>query len=296
VEDLVEAVAVHVAAGEDGPAAMLRFDLANAYRATGQLLDAAEAGESAVETFDRLGAQDAADRGRYLLSSVYRELGEHDRAITLLQQIAQNLDGFDNLPGRGQMLEEAGQILYEIDRDAQAAQSFGGAAEAYRAARQPLDELRALRWRAVSLRWAGESDRSLAALAEADTLAGSLAGSEEPQVVWELAMLRYDAARVNIGAGRGEEALERISGVAASFRRIEAFGEALQAELLHGELLLRLDRATQAEPLLRAVLGAAPHDSPLRENAAWLLSEALEMLGRGEEAERLRRDQGLSDA
>jgi tetratricopeptide (TPR) repeat protein len=194
------------------------------------------------------------------------------------------------------MLEEAGQVLYEIDRDAQAAQSFAQAADAYRSAGHVLDELRARRWRAVSLRWAGEPEQSLTALGEADALAATLTGTEEPQVIWELGMLQYDAARVNIGAGLGDEALDRITGVAASFRGIEAFGEALQAELLHGELLLRLERATQAEPLLRAVLGAAPHDSQLRENSAWLLSEALEMLGRSDEAERLRRDHGLSDS
>jgi AcrR family transcriptional regulator len=144
--------------------------------------------------------------------------------------------------------------------------------------------------------FAGKEAMLVAALAEADALAASLADVDDPQVIWELAMLRYDAARVNIGAGLGDDALERISGVAATFRGIEAFGEALQAELLHGELLLRLDRAAEAEPLLRSVLGAAPQDSQLADNAAWLLSEALEMLGRGEEAERLRREHGLSDS
>jgi cellulose synthase operon protein C len=292
VSDLVEAVAVHVAAGEDSPAATLRYELAAAHRAAGQLLDAAEVGESAVDTFARLGAQDSADRARYLLASIYRELDEHDRAVDLLQQVADNLDGFDNLPGRGQMLEEAGQALYETDRDAQAAQSFAAAADAYRAAGLTFDELRARRWCAIALRWAEEPDRAVAALAAADTLAGTLEG-DEPALIWERAMLAYDGVRVLIGANRGSEALERIAGVAEVFRGIEAFGEALQTDLLHGELLLRLDRAGEAEPMVRSVLGAAPHDSQLRENAVWLLSEALEMQGRSDEAERLRRDNGL---
>jgi cellulose synthase operon protein C len=293
--DFVEAVAVHVAAGEDAPAAALRYDLATAYRATGHLLDAAEAGESAVETFDRLGAQDSADRARYLLSEIYRELDEPDRAITLLLQIADNLDGFDNLPGRGQMLEEAGQIQYELDRDALAAQNFARAAEAYHAAGLTLDELRGRRWRAVSLRWAEQPEQAVAALAEADALARRVEG-DEPVVVWERAMLRYDGARVLIGAGRGPEAIERIDGVADVFRGINAFGEALHVELLQGELYLRLERPSEAEPVLREVMGAAPDDSQLRENAAWLLSEALEMLGRSAEAEQLRRDNGLGEA
>ena len=283
---------MHVAAGEDSPAATLRYELAAAHRSAGQLLDAAEVGESAVDTFDRLGAQDSADRARYLLAGIYRELGEHDRAVTLLQQIADNLDGFDNLPGRGQMLEEAGQAQYEIDRDAQAALSFAAAADAYGAVGLTFDEMRARRWQAISLRWADEPDRAVAALAEADALAAGLEG-DEPALIWERAMLAYDGVRVLIGANRGAEALERIGGVAGAFRGIEAFGEALQTDLLHGELLLRLDRAGDAEPMLRSVLAAAPHDSQLRENAVWLLSEALELLGRSDEAEHLRRENGL---
>jgi hypothetical protein len=113
-------------------------------------------------------------------------------------------------------------------------------------------------------------------------------------VIWERAMLDYDGARVHVGAGRVHEALARVSGAANSFRGIHAFGEALQAELLHGEILLRLDSAVEAEALLRSVLGAAPHESQLRENTAWMLSEALERLGRGEEAAEVRRDNGLS--
>jgi tetratricopeptide (TPR) repeat protein len=292
VGDFGEAVAVHVAAGEDSAAAMLRYALAAAHRAAGQLLDAAEAGESAVDTFDRLGAQDSADRARYLLASIYRELGEHDRAVTLLQLIADNLDGFDNLPGRAQMLEEAGQAQYETDRDAQAAQSFAAAADAYGAADLAFDELRARRWEAISLRWADEPDKALAAMAEADVLATTLEG-DDPALIWEKAMLAYDGMRVLIGANRAPEALERIAGVADAFRGIEAFGEALQTDLLHGELLLRLDRPGEAEPTLRAVLGAAPHDSQLRESAVWLLSEALDLLGRADEAEDLRRENGL---
>jgi tetratricopeptide (TPR) repeat protein len=293
IADLVESVAEHVAKGEDGPAAMLRFDLATAYQAAGQLLDAAEAAESAVDTLDRLGAQDPADRARYLLSRVYRELGEHDRGVELLEQLADNLDGFDNLPARGQMLEEAAQVLYEIDRDAQAAQRFIQAAEAYRAAGLPLDELRARRWRALALRWADDADGSIAALAEADTLAATVAGADDPEVIWERAMLGYDGARVYIGAGRLDEAMARIEGVAEAFRGIEAFGEALHADLLRGELLLRMDRPVAAEPVLRQVLGSAPHDSQARENAAWLLSETLEAQGRKAEAEDLRREHGL---
>jgi tetratricopeptide (TPR) repeat protein len=292
IEDLVEAVAQHIARGEDVAAAFLRYDLSAAYQDTGQLLDAAEAGEAALDVLDRTGELDAADRTRYLLSRVYRDLGEADQALVLLDRLAESLDGYDNLPARGQMLEEAAHILYAEDRDGQAASRFGAAAAAYRAASLPLDQLRATRWRAVALRWADEPEAAFAALGEADTLASSLP-ADEPATVWERAMLGYDAARVHIGADQGEEALARLAGCAAAFRGIEAYGEALHVDLLEGELLLRLDRPAEAEPVLRHVLGGAPHDSQLRENAAWLLCDALDALGRTDEAAALRRELGL---
>jgi tetratricopeptide (TPR) repeat protein len=295
VTDLVESVAESVARGLELPSAALRFDLALAYQRTGQLLDAAEAAETALRVFEQREAQDAADRTRYLLSRIYRETGgqdEADRALELLEQLAVNLDGFDNLPARGQMYEEAGQILYQADRDALAASRFGSAAEAYRAAGLKLDELRASRWRALSLRWADDTEAALAALAEADAFAATL-DMNEPAIAWEQAMLDYDAARIYIAGGQGEEALARVSTSAATFRRIESWSEALQADLLYGELLLRLDRADEAEAVLRSVLGGAPHDSQVRESAVFLLCEALEALGRDAEAEALRREQGV---
>jgi len=294
VEDLVEAIACYVAQGDEAQAAFLRHDLALAYHRGGQLLDAAEIGEQGVTTLDRLGAQDAADRTRYLLAQIYRDLDEPDAALAQLTQLATNLDGYDNLPARGQMHEEAAQILYQYDRDAEAARRFAAAADAFAAAGLTLDELRARRWRALALRWADDSEASLAALAQADAL-GETLPPHQPEVIWERAMLAYDGARVHTGADQPEEALARIVGVSAAFRSIEAFSEALHADLLHGELLLRSERAAEAESVLRTVLGGAPHDSPARENAAWLLSEALELLDREDEAKALRREYGLDE-
>jgi tetratricopeptide (TPR) repeat protein len=296
VTDLVEAVADQVARGEEGVAATLRYDLAAAYHSAGQPLDAAEAAESALETLHRMEAQDSADRVRYLLSMIYRDLQEFDRAVELLEQLATNLDGFDNLPTRARMLEEAAQVLYEIDRDAQSSRRFGEAAEAYHAAGHQLDELRARRWQAVAARFAEDADAATSALGAADALAAAIApmpADQEPAYVWEKAMLRLDGARVLAAMGRADEALDRVIGVPAMFHEIEAFGEALSGELLHGELLLRLDRPGEGEQMLRRVLAVAPHDSQLRENAAWLLGEALEMQGKQDEADAVRREHGL---
>jgi cellulose synthase operon protein C len=292
VVPLVEAVAGFVAAGNDPAAAFARFDLATAYHGGGQPLDAAEAAEEALPALEQLGAQDAADRCRYLLSQVYRDLDQPDEALGLLDQLVANLDGFDNLAGRAQMHEEAGHILYRRDQDTVAARRFAAAADGYRDAGLAVDEVRARRWAALALRWAGDPDQAIVTLATAEERAAGLP-TDDPSTTWERAMLAFDGARVFIGADRLDEALLRSVESGDGFRSIGAFGEALQADLLRSELLLRLDRPTEAEPVLRAVLGAAPRQSPIQENAAWLLCEVLEALGRDDEAATVRKTYGL---
>jgi hypothetical protein len=101
-------------------------------------------------------------------------------------------------------------------------------------------------------------------------------------------MLDCDAARVLLGAGQGDAALARIQGAGDVLRGIGALGEALEADLLHAELLMRAGDPVTAEPLLRSVLGAAPKESPARHNSAWMLAESLEAQDRSDEAAQIR--------
>jgi tetratricopeptide (TPR) repeat protein len=297
VDDFVEVVGLCTELELADGAAFGRFELANAYRQAGRMLEAAEAGEEAVAALTALGVQEAADRCRYLLASVYRDLGEDDAAVALLDQLAANLDGYDNLPARGQMREEAGDVLYRLDRDALAAERFAAAAEAFGAAGLLLDELRVRRRHALALRWSGDVDQAMAALAEADDAAAALPAdvARQPQAIWERAMLGYDATKILIGSDRLDEALPRIVGVPHQLREIDAFGEAFLAELLLGELLLRMDRPIEAEPVLRGVLSGLPRDAEALPQAAWLLSQALSMQGRDDEAKRLQAEYGIDD-
>jgi cellulose synthase operon protein C len=295
VEDFVEVVAGYTELEAPDGATFARYELAGAYRQAGRLAEAAEAAEEAVAGLDRLGEVQAADRCRHLLAGIYREMGEDEPALALLDQLATNLDGFDNLPARARMYEEAGEIHYQADRDLTAANRFAAAATAFAKAGSILDELRARRRAALALHWAGDRDAALAALAEVDALAAKLpAGTTEPAVVWEKAMTGYETTKILIGADRLDEALPRIEAAPAAFRSIEAFGEALLAELLLGELLLRMSRPGDAEPVLRAVLAGLPRDAEPVPQAAWLLAEALAMLGRSDEAAELRTRYGLS--
>ncbi|MEN3613347.1 hypothetical protein AAH979_27825 [Plantactinospora sp. ZYX-F-223] len=309
VDDLVEAVALCVERGIVDGAAYLRWELADAYRRADRAVEAAEAAEEAVGELDRLGRQADADQCRHLLATVYRSLGEDGPALALLDELADNLDGPDNLPARAGVLEEAGELLYAQDRDNLAAQRFGAAATAFQLAGLPLDELRVRRREVAAQHWAGDPAAALAALEVADRVAAALPGGSadsappagsgsgtpdsgdaevEPAVHWERAMLADVAARALLGADRPDEALARLDGAADTLRSIQAFGEALLVDLLTGEVLLRLDRPAEAEPLLRSTLNSLPeHSEPVRRTA-WLLAVALAALGRTAEADALR--------
>lgn len=319
IDDFVEVVALCTQLEVTDGSAFGRLELAEAYRLAGRALEAAEVGEEALTGLTSLEAVQAADRCRYLLASAYRDLGEDDAALAMLDTLAANLDGYDNLPARGQMHEEAAELLYKVDRDAQAADRFLAAAEAFAAAGLPLDELRARRRYAMALRWAGDIDAAVVALAGADAVAATLptetatalpaeavtalpteaAGTlpaeaaGDTDTLWETAMLGYDAAKILIAAERLEEALARIGEVPRRLRAIDAFGEAFMAELLLGEVLLRMDRPTDAEPVLRRVLGGLPRDAEPLAQAAWLLSQSLSMQGRQDEARALRAEHGI---
>ncbi|MFI6065626.1 hypothetical protein ACIA47_10205 [Micromonospora sp. NPDC051227] len=106
-------------------------------------------------------------------------------------------------------------------------------------------------------------------------------------------------ATVPVQPGRGSsqraKRLGRLTGVPDRLRSIEAFGEAAQVEALIGELLLRLDRPAEAEPLLSRVLGGLPAASRQVRQTAWLLARALDLLDRPAEAAVLRAEHDLDE-
>jgi tetratricopeptide (TPR) repeat protein len=296
VDDFAEAVTLCVEQGLPGDA-LLRWELAGAYRLAGRLGEAAEVAEEAVIGLDRAGAQAEADRCRHFLADVYQGLGEIEQALALLDQLADNLDGPDNLPHRAQVLEEAGGILYDADRDALAAQRFAAAASAFGLAGQPLDELRARRRELLALHWSGDLPAAAAAIEVVDAAAAALADlpEEPPVVTYERAMAADAVARVLAAEERLTDALERVAGVPDRLRSIEAFGEAAQVEVFTGELLLRDGRPEEAERLLRPVLAGLPTGSRPAGQAAWLLARALDDLGRPDEAAKIRTEHDLED-
>jgi tetratricopeptide (TPR) repeat protein len=317
VDDLVEAVALSVQYGIADGAAHLRWKLAEAYQQAGMSIEAAEAAEEAIGELKRLGRQADADRCRHLLAAVYTALHEYDLALTLLDELATNLDSPDNLAWRGRVLEEAGDLLYRQDRDGLAAQRFAAAATAYRLAERGIDELRSRRREISAQLWAADPDAAVAALDLADRVAATLAppattpasppagqavplggpaGNGVPATAalrWERALLAEAAARALLAVDRPDEALGRLPGVADDLRSMAALDEAQHVDLLTGELLVRLDRPAEAEKLLRMTLDVVTEHPDLASRGAWWLAEALTALGRDDEAAALRAEYAL---
>ncbi|MEV0455583.1 hypothetical protein [Catellatospora methionotrophica] len=300
VDDLAAMVARLVGAPEagdehDDDAEHARFHLAVALFNTGRVEEAAEVAEEAVYGADRVGNQNLADQVRHLLAAIHQRLGETDQSLAYLDELAANLDGFDNAAGRARVLEQAGELLFDLDRDALAATRLGSAAAAYRLARLPLDEMRARRRQAVAAMYADDADRARQAVELADAAAAELPPglAKEPEAQYELAWLALDGARAMVGAGDPEAALTRVRGAAERFRGLEAFGEAFLADLTMGEVLLTLGRAETAEPVLREVLNGLPRDSATLPRAAYALAHALMQCDRMEEAHRLAGEYGF---
>ncbi|GHJ46639.1 hypothetical protein Cs7R123_39810 [Catellatospora sp. TT07R-123] len=273
----------------------IRFHLAVALFNAAQSEEAAEAAEEALSGADLAGNQHLADQARHLLAAVHQRLGDPDRALSYLDQLAANLDGFDNAAARARVLEQAGELLFDLDRDGQSAARLGAAAAAYAVARLPLEEVRALRRQCVAAMFADDAELARTVLARADEAARAVPPglAAEPEAGYELAWLALDGARALAGIGEPEAALARLTGVAQRFEELESFGEALLAELTRGEVLVAVGRAEAAEPVLRGVVNGLPRDSATLPRAAYALAQVLLLTGQDDEARRLAGEYGF---
>ncbi len=254
VPDLVEAVALCAEQDLAEAGAWVRKELAHAYRAADRLPEAAEVAEEAVLWLDRTDQHATADEARLLMAVIYRELGENEDALARYDELVGRLG--DNPAGLSQIHEYAGDLLYRMDRDAEAAERFRLAAESGLAAEDPLAELRTRRRRVDALRWSGDEEAALAAAAEARQRHADLAEQvgDEPAAVFERAMLGYETARLRFDRGEYDAALAELGDGPERLRSVGADGPADQAERLRGEVLLGLGRPAEAEAVLRALL------------------------------------------
>ncbi|GAA2680628.1 tetratricopeptide repeat protein [Actinoplanes palleronii] len=265
IDDLVEAVAVCAEQELDQPGTFARQDLAQAYRLAERLPEAAEVAEEALLGFERLGLAEPANDTRFLLAGIYRDLDDTGRALELYRELIELLA--DNPAGRGQIAEEAGDLLYKLDRDAEAAGTFRAAAASLREAGDPAGELRVLRRRLMALNYADQ-------VAEAEELIGLVARryaelpvelADEPAVQWGRSIFAFEVGSMFLRRGRHADATTHLAGAPERLRLIGADDDADRVTTLQARALLAGGDAAGAVALLSPVRARNPEDADAEE-------------------------------
>jgi tetratricopeptide (TPR) repeat protein len=302
IDDFVEAVALCAEAAKLGPAVegdsgegepdagesrtgddragrveaglFARQELAQAYHQANRPVEAAEVAEEALLGFERLGLAEPAADTRFLLAAVYRDLQDTDRALKIYHDLIEQLAG--NPAGRGQVGEQAGQLLYDLDRDSEAALTFRAAAESLREAGDLVGELRVLRRRLMALNYADEVPEAEEVIALAARRYAELPGelAAEPGVIWGRSVFAFESGNLLMRRGRYVEALPHLYGAPERLRGIGAVDDADRVEGMLAEALLRSGSPEEAERILGALLKRMSPDAPTRELASELYDEA----------------------
>ncbi|MFG2017455.1 hypothetical protein [Actinomadura geliboluensis] len=216
VADLVEAIAGWTAEGLHPQAVQLRVDLAAAYLSTDRALEAAEAAEEALPNLD----DDNGRRCRLILAHAQKQLGEED-AAALFTGLAEEAAREGQHDAVAHFLNEAADVLTNLDIDAQAAERYAQAAEAYEKAGDPYGVVRARRRAAMCLMWSGEGEQAAAAMETARAALADLPPDNEPVRVWETALTSFEQARVLARLGRLDEAAGHATAAVDGFTAID---------------------------------------------------------------------------
>ncbi|BBH65472.1 hypothetical protein ACTI_21570 [Actinoplanes sp. OR16] len=276
IGDLAEAVALSAEQGQDETGVFARHELAQAYRMTGRTAEAIEVAEEALLGYERFEAQERADDCRFLLAGLYEAFGDRNRALAGYRDLIERLA--DNPAGRGQIGERAGQLLYDMDRDSEAALTFLASAESLREAGDLPGELRLLRRRLMALNYADETPA-------AEELIGLFARryaelpeelAAHPGMIWEQSIFAFEVGNLLMRRGRFGEAVPHLRDAPDRLREIEAIDDADRVTNMLAEALLRSGSAKEAEEMLDKLLAGLRPDSPARETALGLRDEARE--------------------
>jgi tetratricopeptide (TPR) repeat protein len=280
VVDLAEAVALCAEQRLEPGGAFARYELAEAYARDERPVEAVEVAEEALLFFDREGERRAGDNTRYLLAQQYRRLGDTDAALARYRELIERLT--DNPHGRAQMGEEAGAVLFDLDRDADAAEAFGAAATCLHDVGDLVAELRLLRRRVAALHFAGDVEAAEAAIRLAGERWAELPPelAAEPEAIWHHSMTMWEAGRVLMSRGRCSDALPHLRGADAALRAIGATDDADRLAGMYGEALLRSGSPADAEPVMRQLLDGMAPDAAGRETAEKVYAEIVEALGK----------------
>ncbi|GAA4595261.1 tetratricopeptide (TPR) repeat protein [Actinoplanes octamycinicus] len=259
IDDFVEAVAICAEQDLEQPGTFARQDLAQAYLQAGRLPEAAEVAEEAVRGFEKLGFAEPLNDTKFMLAGIYRDLDDSGRALELYRELIEVLT--DNPQGRGQVGEDAGQLLYKVDRDAEAALTFQAAAEALREAGDLVGELRVLRRRLMALNYADQVDEAERLIPEVARKYAELPAelAEEPGVQWGRGVFAFEVGNLLMRRGRWAEALPHLDGAPERLRAIGADQDADRVTNMRAEALLRSGRPAEALALLDSLSPEARH-------------------------------------
>jgi tetratricopeptide (TPR) repeat protein len=235
------------------------------------------------------GAAELLPQARHVLATVYRDLGELNPALDLVRaNLAEVPD--DRPDWAAPMLEEEGDLLDRLDRDAEAAAAYESAAAGYASADALLDQVRALRKAGRSARFAERPDDA-SRFVDAAEAALLPIPSAEPEVAFHTAGLDYDRAVLAQDAGRPREAAQLLARAAEAYDAMGADDNAADARLSQAGLL----SPAEAEPVLRTVFDAVEPGSTLWYRAGYALADLLGGLGRLVEAAALEERLDASD-
>ncbi|MFF5295067.1 hypothetical protein [Paractinoplanes globisporus] len=279
VDDLVEAVALCAEQGFDAGGAFARYELAEAYAMAGRPFEAAEVAEEALRGFEDGGNEQEADNTRHLLAQQYRAIGDTAGAVARYRELIERLA--DNPGGRGRIGEEAAGLLYDLNRDAEAAAAFLAAARALHEAGDLIGELRVLRRRVGALHFADDPDAAVETARLADERFAALPAdlADEPNAIWQNSLTAWGHARVLVARDRHAEAVPVLRDVAPRLRAIGAADDADQITGMYGEALLGAGEVAEAEAVMRNLLDVMAPDAPGRETAEKVYAEIREALG-----------------
>jgi cellulose synthase operon protein C len=280
IDDLVEAVNLCAEQGVTEGGGFARQELAEAYALAGRPFEAAEVAEEAIPILDRHGHEAAAGNARFLLGQQYRAIGDVSGAFAVFRNLIGRMP--DNPRSRGQVGEEAGGMLFDADRDGEAADVFAAAAAALRESGDRVGELRVLRRQIAALHFAdrlaeGEEVFRLAMQRYAELPPEF---SDDPEAIWQHGMTAFEVGRLLMSRGRHAEAVPHLRGADQPLRRIGANDHANRVSAMYGEALLHSGDPAQAEAHLRGLLDGMPPGAADREFAEKVYAEARQALDR----------------
>ncbi|MFF2394531.1 hypothetical protein [Nocardia sp. NPDC058114] len=274
VSELLTAIAIGIAAGSP-QVPYVQWDLAVAYRAVGQLLDAADQAEEAIAGLERAGALEQARTCRFLLVDLHRRLDEDEPALTVLDEIIEFDRATGNLGGESHALVETADLLDVLDRDAEAAERYVLAAEVAARFGDPVRVAYCRYSAALSLHWTGDYAAAITAIAASDEAIAKLATAhpDTELLTWHTARHNHNAARILRRAQRPDDALPRADAAAAGFRAIDAGDQATRSDYERAVLLIELNRPTEAEKILTEAVAELADDHAAKPMLSELLAD-----------------------